>query len=52
MKQDMLGVGSSISWTICKLFVLHSRQITIPAPYHTITQFLHAGGLLCDPSLS
>jgi len=35
MKQQMMG-GSGISWTICKLFAPHSRQITMPAP-HKIT---------------
>jgi len=28
--------GSSISWTICISFALHSRQITTPAPHHSI----------------
>ena len=28
--------GSDISWTVCKSFALHSRQITMPAPYHSV----------------
>ena len=28
--------GSGISWTICKLFAPRSRQITTPAPHHSI----------------
>jgi len=35
LKQEMMG-GSGISWTICKSFVPHSRQITMPAPHHSI----------------
>ena len=28
--------GSGISWTICKSFAPHSRQITIPVPQHSV----------------
>ena len=28
--------GSGISWTICKQSAPHSRQITTPAPHHSI----------------
>jgi len=35
MKQEMMG-GSGISWTICKSFAPHSRQITTPAPHHSV----------------
>ena len=28
--------GSSISWTICKSFAPHSRQITMPVPQHSV----------------
>jgi len=28
--------GSDISWTICKSFAPRSRQITMPAPYHSV----------------
>jgi len=28
--------GSSISWTMCKSFAPRSRQITMPAPHHSI----------------
>ena len=28
--------GGSISWTICKSFAPRSRQITMPAPHHSI----------------
>jgi len=31
----MMG-GSGISWTICKSFASHSRQITTSAPHHSI----------------
>ena len=34
MKQEMLG-GSGISWTICKSFAPHFRQITKPAPHYS-----------------
>jgi len=28
--------GSGISWTICKSFAAHSRQITMPVPHHSV----------------
>jgi len=28
--------GNGISWTICRSFAPHSRQITTPAPHHSI----------------
>jgi len=28
--------GSDITWTICKTFASHKRQITVPAPHHSI----------------
>jgi len=36
--QQMLGFwdASGISWTICKQSAPRSRQITTPAPYHSI----------------
>jgi len=33
-RDDKSGCG--ISWTICKSFAPHSRQITTPAPYHSM----------------
>jgi len=33
---------SGISWTICRLFVPRSRQITTPAPHHSIYYRLDA----------
>jgi len=35
MKQEMIG-GSGISWTICKSFAPCSRQLTMPAPHHSV----------------
>jgi len=35
LKQEMMG-GSGISWTICKSFTPHSRQITMPVSHHPI----------------
>ena len=35
LKQEMMG-GSGISWTICKSFAPHSRQITTAVPHHSI----------------
>jgi len=36
MKQGMMR-GTGISWTICKsLNALHSRQITMPVPHHSV----------------
>jgi len=37
MKQEMMG--SDISWTTCKSFALHSRQIAAAAPHHTLDDF-------------
>ena len=39
LKQEMLS-SSGISWTICKLFAPHSRQITTSVPHDS---FLRAG---------
>jgi len=44
MKQKMTG-GTGISWTICKSFAPHSRQITTPVP-----QFLQARCCSCQPT--
>ena len=44
------GGGSGISWTICKLFAPRSRQITMPAPHHSV--FLQAGCPSCHPTNS
>jgi len=33
MTQEM--TGWHISWTICKSFIPHSKQITVPAPHHS-----------------
>ena len=41
--------GSGISWAICKS-ARCSRQITTPAPYHSV--FLQAGCLSCHPTNS
>jgi len=35
LKQEMMG-GSGISWTICKSFASHCRQITTPVPHYSI----------------
>ena len=35
LKQEMMG-GSGISWTTCKSFAPHSKQITMPVPHHSI----------------
>ena len=35
LKQEMMG-GSGISWTTCKSFAPHSRQIITPVPHHSI----------------
>jgi len=43
MKQEMMG-GIGINWTICKS-APHARQITMPAPHHSI--FLQAGCPCC-----
>ena len=46
--------GNGISWTICKSFAAHSRQIsrqiTMPVPYHS--SFLQFGCSSCHPSNS
>jgi len=39
LKQEMMG-GSGISWTICKPYAPHSRQITMLATHHS--NFLQA----------
>jgi len=38
MRQEMMGfwVGSGISWTTYKQSAPRSRQITTPAPHHSI----------------
>jgi len=38
LRQGMIGFwdGSSISWTLCKLFAPRSRQITMPTPHHSL----------------
>jgi len=38
MRQEMMGFGdgSGITWTICKQSAPRSRQITTPAPQHSI----------------
>jgi len=41
--------GSGISWAICKP-ASRSRQITMPAPHHSV--FLQAGRLSCRPTNS
>jgi len=41
MKKEIMG-GSGISWTICKSFAPHSRQITTLAPYHSDFYLLDA----------
>jgi len=41
--------GSGISWAICKP-ASHSRQITMPAPHHSV--FLQAGCSSCRPTNS
>ena len=41
--------GSGISWAICKS-ALRSRQITMPAPHHSV--FLQAGCPSCHPTNS
>jgi len=37
----MTSYAMGRNWTICKTLEFHSRQITMPAPHHSI--FLHAG---------
>jgi len=40
MRQKMMGFwdGGGISWTICNQSALHSRQITTPAPHHSMAE--------------
>ena len=45
----MSGTGSGISWTICKS-APRSRQITTPAPHHSV--FLQVGCYSCHPTNS
>jgi len=47
-KQEMVS-GSGISWAICKS-ASHSREITMPAPHHSV--FLQAGCPSCCPTNS
>jgi len=35
MKQEMMGGGTGISWTICKSFAPHFRQVTMPVTHHS-----------------
>ena len=48
LKQETVS-GSGISWTICKS-APRSRQITTPAPHHSV--FLQAGCPSCHPTNS
>jgi len=48
LKQETVS-GSDISWAICK-YAPHSRQITMPAPHHSV--FLQAGCPSCRPTNS
>jgi len=48
MKQETVS-GSGISWAICKS-ARSSRQITMPAPHHSV--FLQAGCPSCHPTNS
>jgi len=48
LKQETVS-GSGISWAICKS-ALRSRQITMPAPHHSV--FLQAGFPSCRPTNS
>jgi len=48
LKQQTVS-GSGISWAICKS-APHSRQIIMPAPYHSV--FLQAGYPSCRPTNS
>ena len=48
LKQETVS-GSRISWAICKS-APHSRQITMPAPHHSV--FLQAGCPSCRPTNS
>jgi len=46
LKKETMG-GSGISWTICKSFAPHSRQITTPVP---TTQFFTGRMLFLTPN--
>ena len=46
LKQETVS-GNGISWAICKS-ALRSRQITMPAPHHSV--FLQAGCPFCRPT--
>ena len=46
LKQETVS-GIGISWAICKS-AYHSRQITMPAPHHSV--FLQAGCPSCRPT--
>ena len=48
LKQETVS-GSGISWAICKC-APRSRQITLPAPHHSV--FLQAGCPSCRPTNS
>jgi len=48
LKQETVN-GSGISWAICKS-ATRSRQITTPAPHHSV--ILQAGSLSCHPTNS
>ena len=48
LKQETVS-GSGISWAICKS-ASRSRQITMPAPHHSV--FLQAGCPSCRPTNS
>ena len=48
LKQEMVS-GSGISWAICKS-ASHSREITMPAPHHSV--FLQVGCPSCCPTNS
>jgi len=48
-QETVSGTGSGISWTICKS-APRSRQITTPAPHHSV--FLQVGCYSCHPTNS
>ena len=48
LKQETVS-GSGISWAVCK-YASRSRQITTPAPHHSV--FLQAGCPSCRPTNS
>ena len=37
MKQETMGWGGGMSWTICKSFAPRSRQTTTPASHHSLS---------------